>query len=88
MAERHCKPNMNSQNDSIVTSPRDQATQETAAVGGPEVTPGSNLAGPMRSSSNNREGTEVDSLAPATRSTTSAETKKLRTSQTWMRMGS
>jgi len=65
---------MNVLNSNIVTAPGDSDPQVPAVVGVPEVTAESNVASPIRSSSNGRDGAGVASQAPVTLTTTSAET--------------
>ncbi|KAL4154537.1 hypothetical protein QTP88_000394 [Uroleucon formosanum] len=57
----------------LVTAPGDSDPQVPAAVGGSGVKAGSNVAGSLRSLSNDRESTGVASQAPATLTITSAE---------------
>ncbi|KAL4082665.1 hypothetical protein QTP88_029726 [Uroleucon formosanum] len=57
----------------LVTAPGDSDPQVPAAVSGSGVKAGSNVAGSLRSSFNDREGTGVASQAPTTLKTTSAE---------------
>jgi hypothetical protein len=64
---------MNSPTESIVTTPGASEPQGSAVVGGSSVKTGSNVAGPLRSSSNDREGAGVASQAPVTLADTSAE---------------
>ncbi|KAF0736583.1 cap-specific mRNA (nucleoside-2'-O-)-methyltransferase 2-like [Aphis craccivora] len=61
-------------NRNLGTAPGDSDPQVTAVVGGSGVTAGSNVTGPLRWSSDNREGAGVASQAPATLAATSAET--------------
>lgn len=58
----------------LVTAPGGSDPQVPAAVGGSGVTSGSNVAGLLRSSSNDRESAGVSSQALATLPTTRAET--------------
>ena len=51
---------------SIVTASGASEPQRPAGVGGSGVKTGTNVAGPLRSSSSDREGTGVDDQAPAT----------------------
>ena len=64
---------MNVNNRIIVTAPGDSDPQVPAVVGGSGVKAGSNVAGPLRSSFNDREGAGVASQAPATLTTTRAD---------------
>jgi len=57
----------------IVTTPGASEPQGSAVVGGSGLETGSNVAGPLRSLSNDREGAGVASQAPATLTSTSAE---------------
>ncbi|XP_050066461.1 uncharacterized protein LOC126555603 [Aphis gossypii] len=63
-------------NGNSVTAPGDSDPQVPAVVGGSGVAAGSNVAGPLRSSSIDREGTGVASQAPVTLATTSAGKSK------------
>jgi len=64
---------MKSNNEIDVTAREGEASQESAVVGGSGVRTGSNVAGPLRSLSANRDGTGVASQAPATPKSTRAE---------------
>lgn len=64
---------MEAVNGNIVTAPGVSDPQVPAVVGVSGVNPGSNVAGPLRSSSDNRESAGVVSQAHATLKTTSAE---------------
>ncbi|KAE9528770.1 hypothetical protein AGLY_012345 [Aphis glycines] len=65
---------MESTSRNIGTTPGASEPQGSAVVGGSGVKAGSNVTGPLRSSSCDREGAGVASQAPATLATTSAET--------------
>jgi len=59
-------------NGNSVTAPGDSDPQVPAVVDGSGVTAGSNVVGPLRSSSNDRDGAGVAKQAPATLAITSA----------------
>lgn len=67
---------MSSSNKNIVTASGTSVFQRLVGAGGSGIKPGSNVAGPLRSSLNDRESTAVVSQAPVTWTSKSLEGKK------------